>query len=64
MITLRQLSDDLGVSPYDLVGDSELADELLEYDDDIEDTIFYEELKNILKQEEYDQTHFTAGISL
>mgnify|MGYP001179555131 FL=1 len=64
MTTLRQLSEDLGVHPYDLVGDSELADELLEYDDDIEDTIFYEELKAILKQDEYDQTHFTVGISI
>lgn len=42
-MTLKQLSDKLGVHPYDLVGDEELADELM--NSDIEDTIFYQELK-------------------
>lgn len=42
-MTLRQVSDKLGVHPYDLVGDSELADELM--DEDISDTPFFIELK-------------------
>lgn len=42
-MTLRQLSDKLEVHPYDLVGDSELADELM--DEDITDTVFFQELK-------------------
>lgn len=47
-MTLRQLSDKLGVHPYDLVGDDELADELM--DEDITDTIFYQELKEYEKE--------------
>ncbi len=43
IMTLQQLSDKLGVHPYDLVGDAELADELMH--EDIRDTIFYKELK-------------------
>lgn len=42
-MTLRQLSDKLEVHPYDLVSDSELADELM--DEDITDTVFFQELK-------------------
>jgi hypothetical protein len=42
-MTLKQLTDKLGVHPYDLVGDEELADELM--NEDITDTIFYQELK-------------------
>lgn len=42
-MTLKQLSDKLGVHPYDIVGDGELADELM--NEDITDTIFYQELK-------------------
>lgn len=41
---LRELSDKLKVHPYDLVGDEELADELM--DSDISDTAFYQELKH------------------
>jgi hypothetical protein len=43
-MTLKQLSNKLGVHPYDLVGDEELADELM--DQNIEDTMFYQELKH------------------
>lgn len=42
-MTLRQLSDKLGVHPYDLVGDEELADELM--NEDITNTVFFQELK-------------------
>jgi hypothetical protein len=42
-MTLKQLSDVLGVHPYDLVGDEELAEELMH--ENITDTIFYQELK-------------------
>lgn len=42
-MTLRQLSDTLGVHPYDLVGDEDLANELM--NEDIEHTMFYQELK-------------------
>lgn len=42
-MTLKELSDKLGVHPYDLVGDEELADELM--NSDISDTVFYQELK-------------------
>lgn len=41
-MTLKKLSDTLGVHPYDLVGDEELADELMH--EDITDTMFYQEL--------------------
>lgn len=41
-MTLKQLSNKLGVHPYDLTGDAELADELMHQD--ITDTIFYQEL--------------------
>ena len=44
-MTLRELADKLGVHPYDLVGDAELADELM--DEDIAGTIFYQELANM-----------------
>lgn len=43
-MTLKQLSDKLGVHPYDLVGDEELADELM--NENIEHTMFYQELKH------------------
>lgn len=42
-MTLREVSDKLGVHPYDLVGDEELAEELM--NEDITDTIFFQELK-------------------
>ncbi len=42
-MTLRELSKKLEVHPYDLVGDEELADELM--DSDISDTMFFQELK-------------------
>jgi len=42
-MTLKELSDKLEVHPYDLVGDEELADELM--DEDITDTMFFQELK-------------------
>lgn len=42
-MTLRELTNKLEVHPYDLVGDEELADELM--DEDITDTIFFQELK-------------------
>lgn len=42
-MTLKQLSNKLEVHPYDLVGDEELADELM--NEDITDTIFFQELK-------------------
>lgn len=41
-MTLKQLSDKVGVHPYDIVGDSEFADEIM--NEDITDTIFYQEL--------------------
>jgi hypothetical protein len=41
-MTLKQLADKLGVHPYDLTGDAELADELM--NEDISDTTFYQEL--------------------
>lgn len=41
-MTLKQLSDKLGVHPYDLTGDAELAEELMH--EDITDTMFYQEL--------------------
>lgn len=41
-MTLQQLSTKLGVHPYDLVGEDELADELMH--EDITDTMFYQEL--------------------
>lgn len=47
-MTLRQLSDKLGVHPYDLVGDEELAEELMH--EDITDTIFYRELMQYEKE--------------
>jgi hypothetical protein len=43
-MTLKQLSNKIGVHPYDLVGDEELAEELM--NSDIESTIFYQELKH------------------
>lgn len=42
-MTLREVSDKLGVHPYDLIGDEELAEELM--DEDISDTPFFLELK-------------------
>lgn len=41
-MTLKKLSDTLEVHPYDLVGDEELANELMH--EDITDTIFFQEL--------------------
>lgn len=41
-MTLKQLSEKFGVHPYDLTGDAELADELM--NEDITDTMFYQEL--------------------
>lgn len=43
-MTLREVCDKLGVHPYDLVGDEELAEELM--NEDISDTIFFQELKH------------------
>lgn len=43
-MTLKVLSEKLGVHPYDLVGDEDLADELM--NEDITDTIFFQELKH------------------
>ena len=43
-MTLQQLSDKLGIHPYDIVGDDELADELMHQD--ISDTVFYQDLVN------------------
>ena len=48
-MTLKQLSNKVGVHPYDLVGDEELAEELLHTD--ITDTIFFQELKAIMEME-------------
>jgi len=62
MVTLKQLADRLEVHPYDLTGDAELAEELMH--EDISDTPFYLELIEIERQELYDQTHFTEGISI
>lgn len=45
-MTLKQLSKKVGVDPYDLVGDNELADELM--NQDITDTIFYNEIKELI----------------
>jgi hypothetical protein len=45
MITLKQLSEKLGVHPYDLTGDAEFAEEIM--NEDITDTIFYQELKEL-----------------
>lgn len=42
-MTLEQLCNKLGIHRYDLVGDEELADELMH--EDITDTILYKELK-------------------
>ena len=41
-MTLKKLCDKLGIHPYDLVGDDELADDLMF--EDITDTIFYQEI--------------------
>lgn len=46
-MTLRELSTKLEVHPFDLVGDEELADALM--DEDIEDTIFFQEIKKELR---------------
>lgn len=43
-MTLKELSDKLGVHPYDIVGDEELAEELMH--SDINDTAFYQDLKS------------------
>ena len=48
--TLRQYADFLGVHPYDLTGDKELADDLM--NEDITDTIFYKEMEEIRLAEE------------
>lgn len=47
MITLKQFADKLGVHPYDIVGDADEAEILMH--EDITDTIFYEEMGDILK---------------
>lgn len=44
-MTLKELSNKLGVHPYDLTGDAELAEELMH--EDITDTMFYLELKEL-----------------
>ena len=41
-MTLKQLCDKLGIHPYDLVGDDELADDLMF--EDITNTVFYKDL--------------------
>ena len=41
-MTLKQLCDQLGIHPYDLTGDEEWTDNML--DEDITDTIFYQEI--------------------
>lgn len=51
MITLKQLSDKLGVHPYDLTGDEELAEDLMH--EDITDTIFYQELLATGEMDDY-----------
>lgn len=42
-MTLRQLADLIGIHPYDLTGDTEVADSLM--DEDISQTTFYNEFK-------------------
>lgn len=44
-MTLKQLSNRLGVHPYDLVGDEELADDLM--NSDITETVFFQDLCEI-----------------
>ena len=41
-MTLKQLCNQLEIHPYDLLGDEEYADNML--NEDITDTIFYKEL--------------------
>ena len=41
-MTLKQLCDQLGIHPYDLTGDEEYADNML--NEDITDTILYQEI--------------------
>lgn len=50
-MTLKELSDKIGVHPYDLVGDTDLADDMMH--EDITDTIFYDELKSINEFKEF-----------
>lgn len=49
-MTLKQLSNKLGIHPYDITGDAELAEELMH--EDISDTIFFEDLKSMAKTED------------
>jgi len=51
MKTLQMVSDKLGVHPYDLVGDEEFAQELLDEGTDITDTILDQELKGLAQAE-------------
>jgi hypothetical protein len=46
-MTLQVLADKIGIHPYDVTGDKEMADELIEEQADISDTIFYQEMKSI-----------------
>lgn len=51
-MTLQELSDKIGVHPYDIVGDDELADTLMH--EDITESIFYQELIEYYPQEVQD----------
>lgn len=41
-MTLKELCDKLGIHPYDLTGDDDFADSMM--NEDITETIFYKEL--------------------
>lgn len=48
-MTLKQLCDKIGIHPYDAVPDQEEADYYM--NEDITDTIFYQEMKQYAKEE-------------